>query len=678
MPYVLGVDIGTSFTAAAITRLGGDSVAAPSSLGLGLRGGAVPTVVFLDEDGRLLVGEAAERRGLECPERMVREFKRRIGDPVPFVIGGVSVAAEDLFATMARWVVDRAGEREGEPPVAVTLSHPAGWGDHRTGLVRGALAGVGLADAVLLSEPEAAALHYASQERVEPGSTIAVYDLGGGTFDAAVLRKNDTDTFTVLGRPGGIERLGGADFDQAVFAHVCAGAGPAFADLDASDPGVLSALARLRRECTEAKEALSADSEATIPVLLPEAHTSVRLVRSEFEAMIEDPVRSTVEVLAGVLEAAGVGAGDLDAILLIGGSSRIPLVAELLSEELERPIAIDADPKASISLGAAFAAAGLVEEDLDGDGGGVPVGVPGSPERPERPAMPSGAPPVLDPAGAASARSRTGVRIGAVAVSVALLTGLTATAAQSPRFFGGLSAAAEADSSTPTPGSPTGEPKAGDSNPDAPDRNWFSQLTDPVEPPATASKVPAGIAALGPGGESGSGTTQGEDSGAGDDDSLPAEGKDSPGTTSADPGTAGAEGSGEPSTGRPAPGSPDPTPGAPSSSPSPSPVPEPIPPVTEPTPPPVTPPPVTEPPVTEPTPPPVTEPPVTEPPPPPATQPPPTTEPALPPATEPPPTAEPTPPAGPVPTQAAPVDPGPVPDVAVETAPAPPPAAPEG
>ncbi len=301
MPYVLGVDIGTSFTAGAITRLGGDSVATPATLGLGLRGGAVPTVVFLGEDGRMLVGEAAERRGLECPERMVREFKRRIGDPVPFVIGGVSVAAEDLFATLARWVVDRAGEREGEPPVAVTVSHPAGWGDHRTGLVRGALAGVGLADAVLLSEPEAAALHYASQERVEPGRTIAVYDLGGGTFDAAVLRKNDTDTFTVLGRPGGIERLGGADFDQAVFAHVAAGAGSALAGLDASDPGVLSALARVRRECTEAKEALSADSEATIPVLLPGVHTSVRLVRSEFESMIEDPARRTVESVTAVV-----------------------------------------------------------------------------------------------------------------------------------------------------------------------------------------------------------------------------------------------------------------------------------------------------------------------------------------------------------------------------------------
>ncbi|MHA7264200.1 Hsp70 family protein [Arthrobacter sp. TMN-37] len=548
MPYVLGVDIGTSFTAAAITRLGGDSVATPSTLGLGLRGGPVPTVIFLGEDGQMLVGEAAERRGLECPERMVREFKRRVGDSVPFVIDGVGVSAEDLFAILARWAVDRAQEREGEPPVAVTLSHPAGWGTYKTGLIRGALARVGLADAMLLSEPEAAALHYASQERIEPGRTVAVYDLGGGTFDAAVLRKNDTDTFTVLGRPGGIERLGGADFDQAVFAHVAAGAGTPFAGLDPSDPDVLLALARVRRECTEAKEALSADSEATIPVLLPSAHSSVRLVRSEFESMIEEPVRETVEVLAGVLEDAGVAPGDLDAILLIGGSSRIPLVAELLSEEFDRPIAIDADPKASIALGAAFAAAGLVEEDPAEDPATVPAGVPGAPPRP---ALASGAPPALAGTGAGRARSRTGLRVGAVAVSAALLTGLTATAAQSPRFFGGLSAAAEADSSTGTPTPSTGEATAGNAGRGTPGTSWFSELTNPT-PPATTEGVPQGIAALDPAGGDRAGAEARQET------------KDRR-TATGDSVEIGDAGLGAPS------GTPDPTPGAAPSSPEPSP-----------------------------------------------------------------------------------------------------------
>ena len=113
------------------------------------------------------------------------------------------------------------------------------------------------------------------------------------------------------------------------------------------------ALVRLRRECTEAKEALSTDSEASIPVLLPGGQSQIRLVRSEFEAMIDDGVQQTIVALKRAMQAADTDAEDLSAILLIGGSSRIPLVAQLLSAEFNRPIAIDADPKASISLGAA-------------------------------------------------------------------------------------------------------------------------------------------------------------------------------------------------------------------------------------------------------------------------------------------------------------------------------------
>jgi molecular chaperone DnaK (HSP70) len=357
MTYTLGVDVGTSFTAAAISRLGVDESSTPQSLNLGVRGGPVPSVIFLGEDGEILVGESAERRGLIHPDRVVREFKRRVGDSVPIVVGELFVPPEDLFAVMARWVVDRAEEREGAPPVAITVTHPASWREHKTALVRDALAGVGLADVTLLSEPEAAALHYASLARVDTGSTIAVYDLGGGTFDVAILKKTGAQAFEPIGRPEGIERLGGADFDDAVFGHVAAHAVDAFAGLDTTDPGVLLALSRIRRECTEAKEALSFDSEASIPVLLPGTQSQVRIVRTEFESMINGSVRQTIATLRHTIKTAGIDKDDLAAILLIGGSSRVPLVAQLLSEEMTRPLAIDSDPKTSISLGAAFAAA---------------------------------------------------------------------------------------------------------------------------------------------------------------------------------------------------------------------------------------------------------------------------------------------------------------------------------
>jgi hypothetical protein len=112
----------------------------------------------------------------------------------------------------------------------------------------------------------------------------------------------------------------------------------------------------VRSECIEAKEALSFDSEVSIPVLLPGVQTQVRLVRAEFEGMIGGSLRATIDALKSAIQTAGMDVDDLAAILLTGGSSRIPLVAELLSDELNRPIAIDADPKASVSLGAALTA----------------------------------------------------------------------------------------------------------------------------------------------------------------------------------------------------------------------------------------------------------------------------------------------------------------------------------
>ena len=356
MSYVLAIDVGTSFTAAAIARTDRMAPPVPESLPLGLRGTSVPSVIYYPEEGPILVGEAAERRGLDSPDRVVREFKRRIGDSVPIAVGTLSLPAEEVFATMAGWVVDRAVEREGEPPSHIILSHPAAWGGHRISVIKEALTARGLHDVALVSEPEAAALHYASQVRVEDGSTIAVYDLGGGTFDTAILRKADAGRFEFLGRPEGIEGLGGADFDAAVLRHVAAHTGEAFTALDPADPAAMAALARLRRECVEAKEALSADSEASISVFLPGVHRQVRLVRAELEAMIEEPIRETVDALENSLVELGLAADDLTAVLLIGGSSRIPLVAQLISEQLDRPIAVDADPKSSICLGAAVAA----------------------------------------------------------------------------------------------------------------------------------------------------------------------------------------------------------------------------------------------------------------------------------------------------------------------------------
>lgn len=373
--YALGIDIGTTYTAAAVGRREADGALRLRPIDLGTRKSAVPTVVYLGEDGAVVVGEPAERRAIDSPDRVVREFKRRIGDETPLIVGDIVVAPEDLFALLARWVVERAEAQEGEPPASVALSYPAAWGAHRVESIRTALAGVGLADVDLVSEPEAAGLTYLSEHELDDGRVIGVYDLGGGTFDVALLRQDGTDGLSLVGTPRGIDRLGGSDFDQLVFDHVRGAAEDAFAELEAGTPDAVVALAGVRRECTEAKEALSFDAETAVPVILPTGQARVRLVRAEFEQMIEADLRRTVDTLRDTVEAAGLEVEDLSTVLLIGGSSRIPAVTQLISAELGLRVAIDADPKASISQGAAIAAGRRLEPmpaaDAAGEGAAV-------------------------------------------------------------------------------------------------------------------------------------------------------------------------------------------------------------------------------------------------------------------------------------------------------------------
>jgi molecular chaperone DnaK len=354
MSYQVGVDLGTTYTAAAVFRNGADRA---EPVPLGVRSAAMASAVFAAE-GSFLVGEAAERRALADPARVVREFKRRIGDGVPVLVGREPVPAEVLAARFIRQVVDGVVKREGARPARVAVTHPAAWGPHKVESMRTALSTHGVAPVLMLTEPQAAAVGYASAERVEPGAVVAVYDLGGGTFDAAVVRKEAGGGFELLGTPEGLERLGGVDFDDAVFAHVRAALGPAWDALDPTDPEVLAGVARLRRDCTAAKEALSEDTEVLVPVLLPGLHTQVRLGRMEFEEMIRPALLETVEAMRRAISSAGVAPSDLSALLLVGGSSRIPLVTQLVSAGIGRPASVDVDPKAVIAAGAALVAGG--------------------------------------------------------------------------------------------------------------------------------------------------------------------------------------------------------------------------------------------------------------------------------------------------------------------------------
>jgi actin-like ATPase involved in cell morphogenesis len=388
MAYRLGIDIGTTYTAAAIVENGQASIVA-----LGDRAPVVPTVVFLREDDQILTGDTANRRAASDPGRVARQFKRRVGDTTPLLLGGSPMSAQALMGRMLRWTLDHVIQLQGGPPDHVTVSHPANWGAYKLDLLGQAIRMAEMGETSIISEPEAAAIYYASTQRVDPGETIAVYDLGGGTFDAAVLRKTE-DGFTILGSPEGIEHLGGIDIDEAVYAHVASALGGALDGLDADDPLVQAGVARLRSDCVEAKEALSTDSSASIPVLLSNVQAEVRITRDELERMVRPWLTDTIAALRRALRSAGVEPEGIKTVLLVGGTSRIPLVAQMVSESLGRPVSVDAHPKHAVALGAALAAERTVMTRRGAEPAPVVVVAP-----PEPPTLPAAEPlPVPPPA----------------------------------------------------------------------------------------------------------------------------------------------------------------------------------------------------------------------------------------------------------------------------------------
>jgi len=479
MTYALGVDLGTTYSAAAVGRDGRVEVCT-----LGSTAPAIPSVVVLRADGDVLVGEVADRRSIAEPTRTAREFKRRLGDPTPIVLGGTPYGAEALMAHLLRSIVAQVSEREGERPDHIVLTHPANYGPYKLGLLEEAarLAGLELDSVRYLSEPQAAAIAYAQAQRVEPGELVAVYDFGGGTFDAAVVRRTDTG-FELVGVPEGMERLGGIDVDTAVLAHVNTSVDGMLSELDPADGSTRSALSRLRDECRLAKEALSTDTDTSIPVSVPGLQTEVRLTREELEGMIRPRIAETIEALQRAVASAHISMDEVSRILLVGGTSRMPIVAQMVRESTGRPVAVDAHPKLAIASGAALLAgfedtaaaaaapaaapaAGAAPSDASTapatatvavDGGGAPV--------PTKDA--SGPPPRAAPLPSAVASARRRRRIlplviggaAGVAVGVAALVILTGG------DDGGSSATTTARVATSTAGTTPASTASGSSTP---------------------------------------------------------------------------------------------------------------------------------------------------------------------------------------------------------------------
>jgi molecular chaperone DnaK (HSP70) len=496
MGYGLGIDLGTTFTAAAV-----DSAGHVEMVSLGDRTAAIPSVVLLRADGGVLVGDAASRRAAVEPDRVAREFKRRLGDPTPVLLGGAPHSVASLMAHLLGHVVRTVTGQQGGRPDRITLTHPANWGPYKRELFEQVPRLTGIDHVGLITEPEAAAAHYAAQERLEDGAVIAVYDLGGGTFDATVLRKRGGG-FEILGTPEGIEGLGGVDFDEAVFGHVDRALDGKLSQIDPDDAGAVAAIVRLRQECVLAKEALSADTETAVPVLLPALQTEVRLTRGEFEEMIRPSITATIGSLHRALRSANLRPADLGAVLLVGGSSRIPLVSQLVSAELGRPTAVDIHPKYGVALGAAALASGrsgLVQATRSQPSIRPVPAPPGTPREPAprektramaTPGFGAGAPPPSlgrgKPDGASPGRraSRRGVVIGLCAVAVVTIGGVAVAVSSSGGGSSGDPTAPASSSATETPTLVTLPP------PEEPETTHATAAPPRTNPPTTRRKTP--------------------------------------------------------------------------------------------------------------------------------------------------------------------------------------------
>ncbi|RLK61524.1 Hsp70 family protein [Actinokineospora cianjurensis] len=347
---VLSVDLGTSNTVAVLSAHG-----RPPRVVEVDGANTMPSAVYAGEDGGLVVGRDAERRARLDPSRFEPNPKRRV-DEGTLLLGDVVVPVSEALAAVLRHIIEEVTRQlGGAHPDEVRLTHPAQWGPARRHVLLSAAKQAGMgSNIVLVPEPVAAAAHFTSLGHpLPPGQALAVYDLGAGTFDVAVVAATQQG-FAVLAEAG-LQDLGGVDVDQALLDHL--GRQGSHRDpagwqrlLRPESTADRRARRALQEDVKAAKEALSRHPQTEVP--MPAPFNDVLLTRAELEALIRPSLLRSVEVLADTTRSTGTTPDRLAGIYLVGGSSRIPLVATLIAEQLRIvPTSLD-QPETAVALGA--------------------------------------------------------------------------------------------------------------------------------------------------------------------------------------------------------------------------------------------------------------------------------------------------------------------------------------
>ena len=347
MDTILGIDLGTTNSAVAVFQDGQAKVLHKDDKA------AMPSVVGLDNDGRLLVGEPARNQWVLAPQRTVRSIKRQMGQDETVRLGDQEYTPQEISAIILRSLKDRAQEHFGRPVSKAVITVPAFFNETQREATREAGQLAGLEVVRIINEPTAASLTYQSDP--ENMERLLVYDLGGGTFDVSIVQI-EQGVVEVLSSHGDTH-LGGDDFDQLLLDHVC----EKFAkehDVELRDSP--TAKSRVLQAVEEAKKTLSFLAVAKIEeeFIAEKAgvplHLNLEITRMEYEDLIESLLNKTLVCVDESLSDAKLRADQIDKVVLVGGASRTPMVHRLLEEQLAREIHAEVDPDLCVAMGAAI------------------------------------------------------------------------------------------------------------------------------------------------------------------------------------------------------------------------------------------------------------------------------------------------------------------------------------
>lgn len=371
---------------------------------LDLRPGAAPSLAPL-----------WERR----QRHLLSGFADRVGDPVPLIDEeGRSHLAEDLFATATRALVaEVSAGAESEPAVVVT--HPDRWSSYTADVLREALDRAGVPDATLVPESFASMRWLEASRGEQSDGLTVIYDLGATSLGITLMRTGSEAG--TIGNGVHSQDFGGSQFDHLITQYVLetVSSSQQF-EFDPFDPDTVGALVELRARCGEAKEQLSSETATTLAVDLPGLQYDTRLVRDEFEDLIRQPVLDSVELVRETLHSAGLDVSDVTQVLLTGGSSSIPLVAELISSELRAPVVTGPRPDRIPAIGGAVIA-GEIARSTVADLPPVPAAVEVTRPAP-RPAPSSATASAAESTGM-SGRKKAGIVFASVAALVVIAGG---------------------------------------------------------------------------------------------------------------------------------------------------------------------------------------------------------------------------------------------------------------